>query len=131
MMRILVSLTALVLFSCKNANLKVYKQIAQKADKFEIFYRIANTTVIIPDQEVAAFRNVLARNVEPEFQRKIVGDTRINFYKSGERIAYPLIHDDDENAFVNFSSNNVNFGFRLTYELGQTLSTLYPSRGHK
>ncbi len=120
----------IALISCKNQNFQKYKSIVQKADKFEIYYKSVNKTVRIPEQDIDKFKDILTRNVKPELQRKFINKVRVDFYKNGNRIAFLMINNGNPSPFVNFNSDNLNFGFRLTYGIGMTIDNLYAQNSH-
>lgn len=80
--------------------------------------------MVIPTQQVENFKEILTRNVKPELQRKFINDVRVDFYKNSNRIAFLRITNGKASPFVNFNSDSLNFGFRLTYGLGMTIDDM-------
>ena len=98
-----------------------YKSIVRQADRFEVYYKSTDKTIAVEERMTANFKDILTRNVTPETQRKFVNDVKIEIYKENKLTAFLMINS----GFVNFDSDNLNFGFRLTYGIGQTIDDLY------
>ena len=120
--RFLIIMSILALTSCKDRRLLKYEQVVLEATKLQIVYNASNKTITIPEQQIVNFKHILSRNVKPELQREFINDVRIDIFKDNRRTAFLLINNSDKLPFVNFNSDSVNFGFRLTYGIGQTLN---------
>jgi hypothetical protein len=103
----------------------MYERIVRDADRFEIYYKATDKTVVIPERLTANFKDILTRNVIPETQRKFVNDVKVDIYKGNKQTAFLMIINGDKSPFVNFNSDKLNFGFRLTYGIGQAIDNLY------
>jgi hypothetical protein len=125
MARFILFITVFALASCSNGKFKKYEGIVNDADRFEIYYKSTNKTVAIPEQMTANFKDILTRNVNPATQRKFINDVKIGIYKGNKQIGFLMIANGGKSPFVNFNSDKVNFGFRLTYGIGQTIDNLY------
>ena len=125
MVRFILFITVIALTSCSDGKLKKYESIVRDADRFEIYYKSTNKTVAVPGQMTTNFKDILTRNVDPEIQRKFINDVKIDIYKGNKQIAFLMITNGDKSPFVNFNSDKLNFGFRLTYGIGQTIDNLY------
>lgn len=125
MNKILLLSVTLVLLSCKDQRLYQYEKMVDDAGKFEISYPNIPKIINIPKYRIESFKDVLKRNVKPELPRNIVEDVRVNIYKNNNRIGFLRITNGKTNPFVNFNSNNLNFGFRLTYGLGMFIDNIH------
>jgi hypothetical protein len=125
MARFLLFITIITLTSCSTEKLKRYQSIVRDADRFEIYYKATNKTIAVPERMNANFKDILTRNVNPETQRKFINDVKIDIYKGNKQTGFLMIINGDKSPFVNFNSDKLNFGFRLTYGIGQTIDNLY------
>jgi hypothetical protein len=125
MVRFILIITAIALASCSDGKLKKYQSIVREADRFEVYYKSTNKTIAVPKQTTANFKDILARNVNPETQRKFINDVKIDIYKGNKQIAFLMVTNGGKSPFVNFNSDKLNFGFQLTYGIGQTIDNLY------
>ena len=119
--RFLIIMSFLALTSCKDRRLLKYEQVVLEATKLQIVYNASNKTIIIPEQQIVNFKHILSRNIKPELQREFINNVRIDIFKDNRRTAFLLINNRDKLPFVNFNSDSANFGFRLTYGIGQTI----------
>ena len=125
MVRFILFITMIALTSCNDGKLKKYESIVREADRFEIYYKSTDKTVAVPEQMTSNFKDILTRNINPETQRNFINDVKIGIYKENKEIGFLMIADGGKSPFVNFNSDKVNFGFRLTYGIGQTIDNLY------
>jgi hypothetical protein len=124
MARFLIILTGVILIAC-NTQVNQYKQIIDQVNGVEIHYLNSGKVIEVPVQQVQYFKEVVLRNIKPEAQRDVHEDTRVNFLKNKDTIAHFVIYQGTNEPFVNFYSDNLNFGFRLTYGIGMFLSESY------
>ncbi|MGK7391078.1 MAG: hypothetical protein ACNS60_12035 [Candidatus Cyclobacteriaceae bacterium M2_1C_046] len=116
-------LLGLVLISCSNNDkLEQYRKIVNSAEVIEIIYNSSERTIQISDEQIGNFKNILLRNIKPEYQSKFMADVIINFYNNSEQIGFLTI--SRENSTVNYNSDDTNFGFDLTYGIGMYLNDL-------
>ncbi len=118
----------LILFfaaSCNDNKLQNYERIVNSADKFEIHYKNTGRIITIPDSLKSNIKNILTRDIKPESQRKFINDVSIQLYKGGIKSGTLMITNNATKPFVNFKSDSLNFGFRLTYGIGMTIGELY------
>lgn len=124
MVRLFIILILIAHTSCKNSKLQQYESIVKEADKFEIHYKTTGKTVSIPKEEINNFKDILTRNIKPELQHKFINDIQVDISKNNKRTAFLRIATGGTNPFVNFNSNGLNFGFRLTYRIGMTIDDI-------
>lgn len=116
----------LILYSCnEDKRLADYSTIVDGADKIVFYTRMGDTfsrtrEVVSPDQ-LADLKAILKRNIKPETQRKFIANHKIEMLSYGKVTGVLLISGIKENPFVNFKSDNLGFGFRLTYGIGMSL----------
>ena len=90
--------------------------------KIEITFKDSERKVELDKRQVEIFKDIMRRNIEPEIQRKFIADIQIDLYENENRIGFLMITDNESKPFVNFGSDDLNFGFRLTYGIGQYLN---------
>lgn len=129
MVRLFIILISIALISCKDSKLQQYERIVKEADRFEIYYKATGKTVSIPKEQIDNFKDILTRNVKPELQRKFINDVQVNISKNNKRTAFLRIANGGTNPFANFSSDGLNFGFRLTYGIGMTIDNISSENG--
>ena len=102
--------------------MEVYNQIVDSADKIEISKLVDNDwkleSEVAGKEELQFLKDVLKRNINPETQRKFKADKKFEIVKDDKVVGQLLIL----HPFVNFTSDNLGFGFRLTYGIG-----MYPA----
>jgi len=101
--------------------------MVSEADSITILYKSINQTIPIPPGDLPAFKDVLLRDIHPESPRRVALDIRIDLYKATEVVGFLMISNKGEDKFVNFGSENSNFGFRLTYGIGMNLDNMNPA----
>jgi len=116
----------LALSSCSNnSNITKYNKIINEADTFKIYKRVNNTLVlkklIFQPDYLKSLKGILTRHVNSEYQRKFIPNATIEIYKGNKLNGTLLIATSKENSFVNFSSTDFGFGFKLTYGIGMYL----------
>ena len=122
MSRVIIILSLLAFVSCTELN--QYQQIIAATNRIEISYRDSSKTIILTEQQTAAFKNILTRNVIPKLQRKFLYDVIIDLYKDTNRIGFIRILNNPEHPFANFSSDSLSFGFDLPYGIGMFIGNL-------
>jgi len=90
-------------------------------DRIDIHYKNTGRDIRLSTKDVVAFKKVLLRSIKPEMQKEFISDVTVDFYAHDKRIAYFQIYQAPTNPFVNFNSENLNFGFQLTYGIGMFL----------
>jgi hypothetical protein len=116
--RIICVITFISLIGC-DRQLHIYYNIVDKVDRVVITYKKTGLKKILTNIEIETFKNHLKRNIQPELQRVFINDVLVELYSDSKRIAFLLIYQGVKDiGFVNFNSDNLNFGFRLTYGIG-------------
>jgi len=114
---VLLSLTA-----CSQPKIDKYNSIIDRTTRIEITFKDSARKVEFDKKQVEIFKDILKRNIEPEIQRKFIADAQIDLYEKDGRIGFLMITDNETKPFVNFGSDNLNFGFHLTYGIGMYLN---------
>ena len=123
-MRQIIGLTIILTLSCcaRDNRLEVYNQIVDSADKIKISKLVDNDwkleSEVAGKEKLQFLKDVLKRNINPETQRKFKADKKFEIVKDDKVVGQLLIL----HPFVNFTSDNLGFGFRLTYGIG-----MYPA----
>jgi hypothetical protein len=120
---IVLSLAVLGFAGCENSKLQKYKSIVHRASRFEVQRTGFSQATVVPASEIDRFKDVLTSGIEPETQRYFTADTRIDFYFDDQRIGSLLIQNG-KSPFANFNSDHLNFGFRLTYQMGMWIGVM-------
>jgi hypothetical protein len=116
----------LLLFSCsRDKRLDDYNKIVDSADKIVFYARQADTFAIIKTVDslgyVQNLKNILKRNIKPDYQRKFIAQNKIEIYRHEKLLGVLLISGTKEDPFVNFTNEKFGFGFKLTYGIGMSL----------
>ncbi len=122
----LFTISLLFLFSCsRDERLDAYTQIVDNADKIVFYVRHADTFAITKSidslEHLKNLKNILKRNIKPEYQRKFMAQQKIEIYRHDKLLGTLLISGITEKPFVNFTNDTFGFGFRLTYGIGNSL----------
>jgi len=120
MIKALLIATLFTLTAC-NRIYDQYKTIINDVDRIDIHYKNTGRDIRLSTKDVVAFKKVLLRSIKPEMQKEFISDVTVDFYAHDKRIAYFQIYQAPTNPFVNFNSENLNFGFQLTYGIGMFL----------
>lgn len=112
----------LTLTACSQPKIDKYNSIIDRVTKIEITFKDSERKVELDKKQVEIFKDILKRNIEPEIQRKFIADIQIDLYENENRIGFLMITDNESKPFVNFGSDDLNFGFVLTYGIGQYLN---------
>lgn len=112
----------LILTACSQPKIDKYNSIIDRTTRIEITFKDSERKVELDKKQVEIFKDILKRNIEPEIQRKFIADTQIDLYKNDSRIGFLMITDNTTKPFVSFGSDDLNFGFQLTYGIGQYLN---------
>ena len=115
----------LLLSSCsRDKQLDDYTQIVDSADKIVFYERHADTFSITMSldslEHLQNLKNILKRNIKPEYQRKFIAQRKIEIYKHQKLLGVLLISGTNEDPFVNFTNDTFGFGFKLTYGIGMS-----------
>ncbi|MFI5406331.1 MAG: hypothetical protein ACHQ1D_07435 [Nitrososphaerales archaeon] len=115
----------LLVFSCsRDKQLDDYTQIVDSADKIVFYERHADTFSITMSvdslEHLQNLKNILKRNIKPEYQRKFIAQRKIEIYKHQKLLGVLLISGTNEDPFVNFTNDTFGFGFKLTYGIGMS-----------
>lgn len=122
----LFTLSLLLLFSCsRDKRLDHYAQIIDSADKIVFYARHADIFAITKNVDSLVYlrniKNILKRNIKPEYQRKFIARHKIEIYRHEKLLGVLLISGPKEDPFVNFTNGTFGFGFKLTYGIGMSL----------
>jgi hypothetical protein len=107
-----------------NEKLDQYQEIIDRIDRIDIHYKDINKDTSLSSQQMSTFKKMLVRNIKPNLQTKFNSDIIVHLYLEDKRIAFLQVHISERNPFVNFNSDELNFGFPLTYGLGMFLVEL-------
>ena len=88
-----------------------------------VFYKNVDNTFILTrkvdsSEHLQNLKNILQRNIKPEYQSKFVSNYKIEIYNLGQLSGVLLIGSEN----VNFINNKLAFGFKLTYGIGMSLN---------
>jgi hypothetical protein len=111
-----------VVIAC-NDKIRRYKILIGEVDNAKVEYLKDGKVIELSSKETEGLKKVLLRNIKPELQRKFLSNFKIDIFNNGKRIGYFMI-STGEKAFVNFNSDNLHFGFRLTYGIGMFLDQI-------
>ena len=119
------TLGLLLLFSCsRDKHLDDYSRIIDSADKIVFYTRHADTFAIIHSvdslEHLQNLKDILKRNIKPEYQRKFIAKEKIEIYRHQKLLGVLLISGLNEDPFVNFTNGKFGFGFKLTYGIGMS-----------
>ena len=108
--------------ACYQSKIDKYISIIDRVTRVEINFKNTGKKIELDKNQVEIFKDILKRNIEPEIQRKFIADIQIDLYANENRIGFLTVTDKVTNPFVNFDSDDLNFGFQMTYEIGQYLN---------
>jgi hypothetical protein len=120
---IISSLATFIFLGCQGIAVQQYKSIVNHANRFEVYFIDINKTITIPPSEIQRFKDVITKDIKPEFQRKFIIDTRIDFFRDNQRIGYLMVQNGKV-PVANFNSDSLNFGFALTYRMGMWIGDM-------
>ena len=112
----------LTLTAYSQTKIDKYNSIIDQATRIEIKFKDSEKEIELDKNQVEIFKDILKRNIEPEIQRKFIADIQIDLYENESRIGFLMITYNESKPFVNFGSDDLNFGFELTYGIGQYLN---------
>ncbi|HCQ29366.1 MAG TPA: hypothetical protein DIU39_03705 [Flavobacteriales bacterium] len=118
----LIFISFLTLTACYQSKIDKYNSIIDRVTRVEINFKNTGKKIELDKNQVEIFKDILKRNIEPEIQRKFIADIQIDLYANENRIGFLTVTDKVTNPFVNFDSDDLNFGFQMTYEIGQYLN---------
>jgi hypothetical protein len=121
-MKVFFILLSVIIFTSCNNEFRQYEQIINTVNRAEIHFN--NKTIILSNQKIEELKKVLSENIKPELQRKFIKDVSIDLYKDSNRLAFLLITNNQAEPFINFNSQNLNFGFRTTYRIGMLIDNI-------
>lgn len=102
-----------------------YTQLVDRADQVIFYKRVADSFAVSKKvdspRQLQDLKAILKRNITPEDQKQFIATYKIELYSTGKLLGMLLISDIKEKPFVNFTTNNFAFGFRLTYGIGMSL----------
>jgi hypothetical protein len=120
-------LFSLVVFSsCMDERKVHYYSTVDKVNRVTVEYINQDTIIELEKAQIDNFKEILKRNVQPEHQRKFQADIQVNLYDGKDKVGALLIYNDPDKPFVNFTSEELGFGFQLTYGIGQYLNEKEP-----
>lgn len=108
--------------ACSQSKIDKYNSIIDRVTRIEIIFKDSERKVELDKKQVEIFKDILKRNIESEIQRKFIANIQIDLYENESRIGFLMITDNENNPFVNFGSDKLNFGFHLTYGIGMYLN---------
>ncbi len=112
----------LSLTACSQPKIDKYNSIIDRTTRIEITFKDSARKIELDKKQVEMFKDILKRNIEPEIQRKFIADAQVNLYENDGRIGFLMLTDNETKPFVNFGSENLNFGFPMTYGIGMYLN---------
>jgi hypothetical protein len=115
---------SLIITTCTPSNVNKYNSRIDRVSRIEIDFKNSDKKIELDKKQVEILKDILKRNIVPEYQRKFVTDIQIDLYDNENRIGFLMITDNSTKPFVNFGSNDLNFGFQLTYGIGQYLNEI-------
>lgn len=115
---------SLTLTACAQVKVTRYNSIVDQVTRVEIDFKNLDKRIKLDKIQVENFKAILKRNIEPEAQQKFVTDIQVDLYDNESRIGFLMITENQTKAFVNFGSDDLNFGFQLTYGIGQYLNEI-------
>lgn len=115
---------SLTLTACAQVKVTRYNSIVDQVTRVEIDFKNLDKRIKLDKIQVENFKAILKRNIEPEAQQKFVTDIQVDLYDNESRIGLLMITENQTKAFVNFGSDDLNFGFQLTYGIGQYLNEI-------
>ena len=108
--------------SRSNKTISRYEKIVDQTDRITIEFKSIDKTVELDKIQVENLKGILISNIGSTSIRKFVADVQINLYSQGNRIGFLMVTENPDKPFVNFGSENLNFGFKLTYGIGRYLN---------
>ncbi len=119
---IFLSAALLTITSCSQSKIDQYNEIIDRTSRIEINYKNLNKKLELDTKQVENFKRILKRNIDPTIQEKFIADIQIDLYDKEGRIGHLMITEFNSKPFVNFGSDDLNFGYPLTYGIGQYLN---------
>jgi hypothetical protein len=113
----------LTINSCSKINsLETYNKIIDSADKIRQLEQVDNewrvTREVAAKEDLQTLKDVLKRNIKLESKKELTPDNKFEIIKGDKVLGRVLIL----HPFANFISDELEFGFRLTYGIG-----MYPA----
>lgn len=123
-MRLLIQILiiGLTITSCSETKVNKYNSTIDRVTRIEIYFKSSDNTIELDNSQVQIVKDILKRNIKPEPQRKFISDIQIDLYESENLIGFLMVTENETQPFVNFGSDSLNFGFQLTYGIGQYLN---------
>ncbi len=112
----------LILTACSKSKIDKYNSIIEQTTRIEITFKDSERKINLDKKQVETLKEILKRNIEPKIQRKFIAQTQIDLFENNSHIGFLMISDKENIQFINFSSDNLNFGFQLTYGIGMYLN---------
>lgn len=121
---VLIFATLTNLLACKDERVTGYRKIVNETADFKINLLREKKSFFLRQNAEGIFRQILIDEIRPDTIGIFVPDTRIDFYDRQFQViaSISIVHDDNRTA--NFSSGNLNFGFRLPYRLAMSINEL-------
>ena len=116
------SILAILICSCMTSDKVLSNELIEKTDKVILSKRIGNKFYAVEFLERSDINRIIeCINVKfvKKSQYNSKGDYKIDFLNSTTTLASLEIVYNNENSYVNFSSNTENFGYHLNYQLGR------------
>ncbi len=117
------------LTSC-HGKLDQYQEIIDSIDRIDIHYRKIAKDMTLSSQQMSTFKQMLAGSIKPDLQKKFQSDAIVYLYVDDKRTAFLQVNLSAKDSFVNFHSDDLHFGFPLTYGLGMFLGELENKISH-
>ena len=120
----LIFILFLALTACSDSTINKYNSIVDRVTSIEINFVKSNRTIELDKNQVEIFKDILKRNIEPKLQPEFIADIQIDLFENESLIGSLIITNSETKPFVNFDSGDLNFGFQLTYGIGQYLNEI-------
>ncbi len=122
-MKILTAVSVCILFlltACSYTKLKHYEKLVSSANSVDVHFDDMRTT--LSETQVEIIKEILVVHIEPKLPRKFRPTARIELFEEGAKIGEILAYEQPDNLFVNFVSEDLSFGFQMTYSISRYLA---------
>jgi hypothetical protein len=109
------------LTACSDSKLNRYEKLVESVDSVDIYFKDKDFKSSLKPAQVEIFKDILIRNIETKTQSKFRSDINIELFSQHKKVGSILIIDSSTDPSANFVSDDLNFGFGLTYGIGTYL----------
>lgn len=113
------------LTACTDSKLERYEKLVATVDSVEIYFNENDLKSTLKPEQVEVFKDILTNNIETKTQSKFHSDVNIKLFSQQGKVGSILITENATNPSANFVSDDLGFGFGLTYGIDRYLLETY------